>query len=231
MIPQLVLLTILKKYELIGTQSDLGSASLSRERPDETKSSPESDRRRSIMARLNTVQPEAATGNLKRLFDGVQHKLGMVPNMIRAMANSPAIAEGYVQLSGALSHGRLSGKVREQLALAISEANGCDYCLAAHTAIGKMFGLTENQIRDARHGESVDAKTDVLLRFARKVNETHGKVSDDDLAEVRAAGFDDGAIAEVVGEVALNVLTNYFNNVAETTVDFPAVAPLEPATV
>jgi len=94
-----------------------------------------------------------------------------------------------------------------------------------------MFGLTENQIRDARHGESVDASMEPLLRFARKVNETRGKVSDDDLAEVRAAGFDDGILAEVVAEVALNVLTNYFNNVAETTLDFPAVAPLEPATI
>jgi uncharacterized peroxidase-related enzyme len=183
------------------------------------------------MARLNTIQPEAATGALKTLFDGVQHKLGMVPNMIRTMANSPAVVDGYVQLSGALAHGRLSGKVREQLALAVSEANGCDYCVAAHTALGKMFGLAENQIHDARQGASIDAKTHALLRFARKVNETRGKVGDDDLVEVREAGFDDGIIAEVVAEVALNVLTNYFNNVAETTVDFPAAAPLESAGV
>jgi uncharacterized peroxidase-related enzyme len=183
------------------------------------------------MARFSTIQPESATGGLKRLFDGVQQKLGMVPNMIRTMANSPAVVEGYVQLSGALANGRLSGKVREQLALAISEVNGCEYCVAAHAAIGKMFGLTEIQIRDARHGDSVDANTEALLRFARKVNETRGKVNDDDLAEVRAAGFDDGILAEVVAEVALNVLTNYFNNVAETTLDFPAAAPLEPATI
>jgi len=183
------------------------------------------------MARFNTVQPESATGTLKTLFDGVQRKLGMVPNMVRTMASSTAVVDAYVQLNGSLTNGQLSGKVREQLALAISEANGCDYCLAAHTAIGKMFGLTENQIRDARHGEAVDANTKALLRFARKVNETRGKVSDDDLAEVREAGFDDGVLAEVVAEVARNVLTNYFNNVAETTLDFPAATPLEPATV
>jgi uncharacterized peroxidase-related enzyme len=179
------------------------------------------------MARLNTIQPENANGSIKTLFDAVQQKLGMVPNMIRAMANSPAVAESYVQLSGILSHGHLPGKVREQLALAVSEANGCDYCLAAHTAIGTMFGLSGDQIRDARLGQSIDPKTEVLIRFARKVNETRGKVSDDDVAEVREAGFDDGIIAEVIAEVALNVLTNYFNNVAETAIDFPAAAPLE----
>ena len=118
-----------------------------------------------------------------------------------------------------------------QLALTVSEANGCEYCLAAHSAVGKMFGLTGDQIHDARHGTSIDPRTDALLRFARKVNETRGKISDDDLVEVREAGFDDGAIAEVIAEVALNVLTNYFNNVAETTVDFPAAAPLEAAGV
>ena len=110
----------------------------------------------------------------------------------------------------------------------MSEANGCEYCLAAHSTTGKMFGLTGRAgSATPGKGPSIDAKTDALLCFARKVNETRGKVSDDDLAEVRAAGFDDGVIAEVIAEVALNVLTNYFNNVAETTLDFPAAAPLE----
>ena len=137
------------------------------------------------------------------------------------MANSPAVLDGYLQLSTALGKGKLSARTREQIALAVSQENGCDYCLAAHTAIGKMVGLTADQIRDSRLGTAVDPKPDALVRFARKVNESRGRVSDRDIAEVREAGLDDGAIAEVVAQVALNVFTNYFNNVAETDIDFP----------
>ena len=103
------------------------------------------------------------------------------------------------------------------------------YCLAAHSTIGKMVGLSADQIRDSRLGTAVDPKTDLLLRFARKVTESRGRVSDWDIKEVREAGLDDGAIAEVVANVALNVFTNYFNNVAETEVDFPKAAELNVA--
>jgi uncharacterized peroxidase-related enzyme len=174
-----------------------------------------------MMARLNLIATEDANDKAKELLGAVKAKLGLVPNMTRAMVNSPAVLEGYLHLSGALGKGKLSAKTREQLALTVSQENECDYCLAAHSAIGKMVGLSADQIRDSRLGTAVDAKTDVLIRFARKVNETRGRVSDWDIEEVRQAGFDDGAIAEVVAQVALNVFTNYFNNVAETDVDFP----------
>lgn len=183
------------------------------------------------MSRLKLISPDSATGKAQELLAAVNAKLGLVPNMTRAMAGGPAALEGYLQLSGSLSHGRLSPKIREQLALAISEVNGCEYCLAAHSAVGKMVGLTSDQIRDSRLGSAIDPKVDALLRFARRVVDARGRVTNDDLAEVRAAGFDDGAIAEVVAHVALNVFTNYFNNVAETDLDFPKAAPLsvEPA--
>jgi uncharacterized peroxidase-related enzyme len=179
------------------------------------------------MSRLKLISPESATGKAHDLLEAVSTKLGMVPNMMRAMANAPAVLEGYLQLNGSLSHGKLSSKVREQLALAIAEANQCDYCLAAHSAIGKMVGLTSDQIRDSRLGAAVDAKTDVLIRFARKVLETRGRVSDSDFDDVRGVGFDDGAIAEVVAHVALSIFTNYFNNTVETDVDFPKVPELK----
>jgi uncharacterized peroxidase-related enzyme len=182
------------------------------------------------MTRLNTLDPKTATGRPKELLDAVKQKLGMVPNMTRAMANSPATLDGYLQLSGTLSKGTLSGKVREQIALAVAEANGCDYCLAAHTAGGKAVGLTADQIRDSRHGGAVDGKTDAIIRFARKVVETRGRVADADLDDVREAGFDDGTIAEVVANVALQVFTNYFNIVADTTLDFPKAEDLRTAT-
>ena len=181
------------------------------------------------MSRLNQIAPEAASDKAKELLDAVKAKLGLVPNMTRAMANAPAALEGYLQLSGALGKGKLSARTREQIALAVAQENRCDYCLAAHSTIGKMVGLSADQIRDSRLGTAVDPKTDLLLRFARKVTESRGRVSDRDIEEVREAGLDDGAIAEVVANVALNVFTNYFNNVAETEVDFPKAAELNVA--
>ncbi|PQO46868.1 carboxymuconolactone decarboxylase family protein [Blastopirellula marina] len=177
------------------------------------------------MTRLIAIAPESAQGQAKRLLDGVQSKLGMTPNLMRTMASSPAVLEGYLALSGALTHGKLSAKVREQLSLTVAEANGCDYCLAAHSTIGKMSGLTAEQIADSRRGESVDAKTDSLLHFARQVIDSRGKVSDADVYAVRDAGYSDAEIGEIVAAVALNIFTNYFNNVAETEIDFP-LAPV-----
>jgi uncharacterized peroxidase-related enzyme len=184
------------------------------------------------MARLPTVSPESATGKAKELLQAVHAKLGMVPNMIRTMATAPAVLDGYLQLSGALAKGALPAKAREQLALAIGEANQCDYCVAAHSAIGKTVGLTGDQIRDSRLGTAVDAKTDALIRFAREVVDARGQVTDQDIRAVREAGFRDSTIAEVVAHVALNIFTNYFNQVARTDIDFPKAPALtpEPAT-
>ena len=181
------------------------------------------------MARLKQIAPEMATGQTKALLDAVKGKLGLVPNMTRAMANAPAVLEGYLELSGALGKGALPARTREQLALAIGQANGCDYCVSAHSAIGKMVGLTADQIRDSRLGTAVDSKNETLIRFARKVLESRGQVTDRDIQDVRDAGCDDGAIAEVVAHVALNVFTNYFNSVAGTDIDFPRAEALRPA--
>jgi uncharacterized peroxidase-related enzyme len=178
------------------------------------------------MSRVNQIAPESATGKAKELLDSVHGKLGMVPNMTRAMANAPAVLEGYLHLSGALGKGKLSAKTREQIALAVGQANQCNYCLAAHSTIGKMVGLSVDQIRDSRLGTSVDPKAEALIRFARKLVDSRGLVTDRDIAAVREAGFDDGAIAEVVANVALSVFTNYFNNVAETDIDFPKAEEL-----
>lgn len=178
------------------------------------------------MPRLKPIESESSTGQVKELLDGVSRKLGMVPNMMRTMANAPAVLSGYLQFSGALNRGTLPAKVREQIALAVAEANGCQYCLAAHSAVGKMVGLTADQIRDSRHGSAVDPKTDALIRFARKVVAGRGRIGDADLRPVRDAGFDDGVIAEVVAAVALDLFTNYFNIVADTEVDFPEAPAL-----
>lgn len=178
------------------------------------------------MSRIHQIAPDSATGKAKELLDAVHGKLGLVPNITRAMANSPAVLEGYLGLSGALGKGSLSAKNREQIALAVGQANHCDYCLAAHSAIGRMVGLTPDQILDSRRGTAIDPKADAVIRFARKLVDERGRVSDADVAEVRAAGLNDGGIAEVVTNVALNIFTNYFNHVAETDIDFPKVEPI-----
>lgn len=178
------------------------------------------------MARLTPLVPETTTGKAQELLAAVKSKLGMVPNMMRTLANAPAALEGYLGLSGALGHGQLSARDRERIALAISQANGCDYCLAAHSTLGRMAGLTAEHIRDSRLGTAVEAKADAIVRFARKVLDTRGRVSDGDLAIAREHGLSEGEITEIIAHVALNVLTNYFNNVAQTTVDFPAAEPL-----
>jgi uncharacterized peroxidase-related enzyme len=178
------------------------------------------------MSRIPQINPESATGRAKELLDAVKGKLGLVPNMTRAMANAPAVLDGYLSLSGALSKGSLTAKQREQIALRVGQVNGCDYCLAAHSTIGKMVGLTAEQIMDSRRGTAVDPKAEALVVFACRVVDERGRVSDLDLANARAAGLDDAALAEVVANVALNLFTNYFNHVAETDIDFPKVEPI-----
>ena len=178
------------------------------------------------MSRIHAIEPVSATGKAKELLDAVQAKLGMVPNMTRTMANAPAALEGYLGLSGALAKGSLPAKLREQIALTVSERNGCDYCLAAHTTIGKMVGLSQEQILDSRHGTAVDSKTDAVLRFAAQIVDKQGRVDEAELKAVREAGVSDAAIIEIVANVALNVFTNYFNNVAQSDIDFPAATPL-----
>ncbi|WP_165075524.1 carboxymuconolactone decarboxylase family protein [Paludisphaera rhizosphaerae] len=180
------------------------------------------------MERITPVDPQAVEGKAKDLLDAVKAKLGLVPNMTRAMAVSPSVLEAYLGFSGALGHGVLPPRVRERLALGVGEANHCDYCLSAHSLLGKKAGLTEDDVLESRRGESADPKVDALLKFARTIVAKRGVVDDADVAAVRDAGYGDAEIAEIVAHVALNVFTNYFNNVAGTTIDFPK-APALPA--
>jgi uncharacterized peroxidase-related enzyme len=184
-------------------------------------------RRIQTMSRLPALHPETATGQAQRLLKGVQSKLGFVPNIMRTMANSPAVLQGYLDFSTALSKGNLSPKFREQIALTVSEVNNCGYCLAAHSAIGRMVGLSEEAIGDSRRGESPDTKEATALDFTRNVVVNRGWVADEDVIKLRKAGFSDGDIAELLANIALTVFTNYFNHVAGTEVDFPEVPELQ----
>ncbi|NML21031.1 carboxymuconolactone decarboxylase family protein [Pseudoflavitalea sp. G-6-1-2] len=177
------------------------------------------------MSRLFVPNPETTTGKSKELFNAIQSKLGMVPNMMKTMGNSPALLNGYLQLSGSLGEGVLGAKLGELIALTVANQNGCEYCNAAHSFIGeKLVHISGDAIEDAKRGRSADAKIQAALTFAKVLTEKKGNVSDSDVAAVKAAGFDDAGVAEIIGHVALNVLTNYFNIAAAVTVDFPETA-------
>lgn len=176
------------------------------------------------MARLTLIDPKAATGKSKELLDAVKGSLGVVPNMTRAMANSPAVLESYLNFSGALGSGSLPGRLREQIALLTAQDNGCGYCLSAHAMLGKNAGLSEEEVNASRRAEAGDAREAAGLRFAKAVLETKGGVSDADLAAVRDAGYSEGEIAEIVAHVSVNTFTNFFNRTAQPDLDFPAVS-------
>ncbi len=167
---------------------------------------------------------DAAPAASRPLLDAVKKQLGVAPNLFRMVATSPAALEGYVGLSGALSKGALPAATRERIALAVAEANGCDYCLSAHTYLGRNLArLDDAEIAANRSGASNDPKADAAVGFAAKVVRARGHVSDDEVRAVKAAGYDDAQVIEIVMHVALNTWTNYINNVAETDIDFPVV--------
>ena len=176
------------------------------------------------MARLHQVSPETATGKTKELYDAFNANLGAVPNMMRTMANAPALLEGYFNLSKALGSGKLGARIGELIALTVAQLNSCNYCLSAHTFIGtNLLKINGNALADARWALGDDPKIDAILRFAKSIVTRKGQVSNNDLDSVRRAGVSDNEIAEIIGHVGMNILTNYFNLVAETEIDFPPV--------
>lgn len=176
------------------------------------------------MSRISIPRVEESLEASKPLLDAVKKQLGVVPNLMRLVGHSPAALEGYLALNGATQKGALGAALRERIALATAEYNGCDYCLSAHSYLGQHVAkLPAAEIEAARAGHSGDERAEAALRFAGRVLASHGQVADADLEDVRAAGFGEGEILEIVVNVALNVLTNYVNNVARTDVDFPLV--------
>ena len=158
------------------------------------------------------------------LLEAVNTQLGVVPNLFRLVATSPAALEGYLGLSGALGKGTLPAQTRERIALAVAEVNGCDYCLSAHTYLARNLAkLDDAEITANRLGSSGDPKSAAAVRFAVEVVRERGHVSEDALKTVRTAGWDDAQVIEIVLHVALNTWTNYVNSVAATDIDFPVV--------
>jgi uncharacterized peroxidase-related enzyme len=173
------------------------------------------------MPRLNVVDPDQATGKSKEIFDGLKKKMGRVVNIFKGMGNSPAALQAYLSMSGALAEGQLAPEDREAVYLAVSQKNGCQYCVSAHTVIAKKAGMSDDQILAIRRGQPQADKQRALVRFVLRVMETRGFVDDADLAAVKKAGYSDGQIAEAVAYIGLATYSNLFNHVFSTPLDFP----------
>lgn len=165
---------------------------------------------------------ETASETSRPLLEQVVKQLGSAPNLFRLAAVSPAALAGYVGLMTALGKGRLPASTRERIALAIAQYNECGYCLSAHTYLGQNLArLSPEEMAANRRGHSSDPKADAAVVFALEVAKRRGHIGSADLAAVRAAGYDDAQVIEIVQHVAMNVWTNYLNEVAQTEIDFP----------
>ncbi|MFO1236533.1 MAG: peroxidase-related enzyme [Alphaproteobacteria bacterium] len=175
------------------------------------------------MSRIAIPARDDAPEASQAILTAVHAQLGVVPNLFRLLANSPAALTGYAGLSAGLTKA-LDVKTRERIALAVAQANGCDYCLSAHTYLGlNLARISPEEIALNRRGGSSDPRAAAAVAFAVKVTQARGHVSDADLAAVRLGGFSDAEIVEIVALVAENVFTNFLNEVAKTDIDFPVV--------
>jgi uncharacterized peroxidase-related enzyme len=181
------------------------------------------------MSRIPLIARESAPASVRPTLDAIHGAFGVTPNMFRAVANSPAALASMWGAFGALGGGTLGAKLGEQIAVAVANRNACDYCLAAHTALGRAAGVSADAMHAAQAGLSNDPKTAAALHFALKLVNARGAASADDVAAVRAAGFSDEAIVEIVAHVALNLFTNYVNVAFAVPVDFAPVALREAA--
>lgn len=183
------------------------------------------------MQRIHSVNPQLAQGRTKELLDTVQQAFGMIPNTAKMMANSPAVLESFLAFSTAMGTAQIGGKLHNQLKLTTSETNSCSYCTSILSAVAPSAGLTAEDILAGRTAESEDRRVKSALTFANEVLASRGKVSQQQLAAVRGAGFGDTEIVEIVASVVLGCFTNFLNNVADTELDIPRAAPIEASSV
>ncbi len=179
---------------------------------------------------MSTIAPLAdadATPDTAAIFREAKARMGKAPNLLRVMAQAPAVLDVYWDGRAALAEGTLPAKVQEQIAIAVATANGCDYCLAAHTGAGRAAGLSATDLADAQIGRASDSHAAAILRFALTVNADHGRAGPAALEQARAAGLADAEMLEVIAHVAVSILTNSINNLVGTSLDFPRVARVE----
>ncbi|MBB6488638.1 carboxymuconolactone decarboxylase family protein [Rhizobium lusitanum] len=175
------------------------------------------------MSRITLIDPASATGMVGDQLQQINGAFGVVPNMFKAVANSPAALASMWGSFGALGGGKISAKLGEQIAVAIADRNNCNYCLAAHTALGRKAGATAEDMAEAQAGRSGDPGTAAVLQFVLKVVEDRADLATTDVDALRSAGFNDEEIVEIIAHIALNLFTNYINVALDVPVDFPGV--------
>lgn len=175
------------------------------------------------MSRIAIIDHTNANDEQKALLDAIQGQLGMVPNFLKVFANSPVALRAFLGLHGVANGGSLDAPTRERIALTLAQQNGCEYCVSAHTAIGRKSGLTGDDMAAARAGTSQDAQAAVAVKFARSLMENKGEISTLELAEMRSAGYTDADIVEVITHVGMNFLTNILGKASRIEIDFPKV--------
>lgn len=175
------------------------------------------------MSRLNVVEHETATVEQQDLLTAIQSQLGMVPNFLKVFANSPAALRAFLGLHGIASEGSLDVQTRERIALALAQQNACQYCVSAHTAIGRKAGLSSSEIEANRAGGSQDDKAAAAVRFAVALAEHKGEVTTAEILEVRNAGYSESDIVEIITHVGMNILTNIVGKASRVEIDFPKV--------
>lgn len=173
------------------------------------------------MQRIPTADLSKASQRTKEQLETVQRKMGRIPNLHATLAHSPAVLSAYLRLHDALSQSSLDTRLRELLAVAVASANGSEYCLAAHTETGRGLRVDEAELLRAQEGESADPKTLAALRFAKSLVEKRGRVADEEVAALKAAGYGNAAVLEIVASTAMSILTNYCSHVAGTKADQP----------
>jgi uncharacterized peroxidase-related enzyme len=177
------------------------------------------------MPHLTPFPQAEASGERRALMDTVRSRFGAVINMFGTVAHSPCALEFMLAGFDALGRSRIGAALGEQIAVAIANRNDCEYCLSAHTALGRKAGLSGHDMEAARQGCASDPRAQAALDFAVLMVERRGHVGDAEIARLRAAGFDEEEIVEIVAHVALNIFTNYVNVAFDVDVDFPRVKP------
>ncbi|MCJ8318119.1 MAG: carboxymuconolactone decarboxylase family protein [Colwellia sp.] len=175
------------------------------------------------MSRINLVTVEQANEQQQVLYTAIEQQLGMVPNFLKVFANSPAALKAFLGLHTIASEGELDAKTKERIALGLAEQNSCQYCVSAHTAIGRKAGLTGDEMIANRAGSSQDAKAAVAVKFSRSLAEKNGEVTTAELLEIRNVGYRDAEIVEIITHVGMNILTNILGKASRVEIDFPKV--------
>jgi uncharacterized peroxidase-related enzyme len=173
------------------------------------------------MPRLKTVDTNEATGEIKELYGQIEKEMAAVPNIFKGMANSPVLLKAYLQLDELIAGGTLSPAEQDAVRLVVSQFNGCRYCLAAHTKTGEMKGLSREEMKAIRRGAPEDDKQKALVTFAKRILDTKGFTADADIEAFRSVGYTDAQVCEVITIIGQKMMSNYFNHIHETELDFP----------